>query len=283
MTSSQAWWLDMGKSNILITGSSEGLGLMAARILVSEGHRVTLHARNSTRARDAARALPQASRVVIGDASTLAGMREIAEQANVEHYDAVIHNVAVGYREPRSETEDGIEHVFATNVLAPYVLTALMKRPRRLIYLSSGLHREGEPSLADPLWLSRPWNARQAYSDSKLYDVVLAFAIARLWPNVYSNALEPGWVATKMGGAGAPDDLSLAPVTQAWLAGSDDPAAKVTAGYFYHQRSSEVHESTRNTSLQDELLAFCAGISRVLLPEATVSAATAIDVSGAPM
>ena len=113
---------------------------------------------------------------------------------------AVIHNVGVGYREPRHETADGLEHVFAVNVLAPYVLTALIARPERLVYLSSGMHYGGDPDTSDLQWQARRWNGSQAYSDSKLFDVVLAFAVSRLWPDVLSNAVEPGWVATRMGG-----------------------------------------------------------------------------------
>jgi NAD(P)-dependent dehydrogenase (short-subunit alcohol dehydrogenase family) len=107
-------------------------------------------------------------------------------------------------------------------VLAPYLLTALITPLDRLVYLSSGMHVGGDPYLRDPQWAARRWNGAQAYSDSKLLDVVLAFAVARRWRSVLSNALEPGWVPTKMGGPGAPDDLSLAPVTQVWLAVSDD-------------------------------------------------------------
>jgi NAD(P)-dependent dehydrogenase (short-subunit alcohol dehydrogenase family) len=157
----------------------------------------------------------------------------------------VIHNAGVGYREPRRLTEDGLEHVFAVNVLAPYLLTALIDRPKRLIYLSSGMHRSGEPRLDDLQWTARPWNGAQAYADSKLYDVMLAFGVARRWPDVLSNAVEPGWVATKMGGPSAPDNLALGSVTQAWLAVSDDPIATVTGGYFYHQRAS--FHSSRGT------------------------------------
>jgi len=257
------------KHRILITGSAEGLGLMAGKLLAERGHAVTLHARNDGRAAAARAALPAAERVLIGDVSTIAGIRRVAEQANASgHYDAVIHNVGVGYREPqRFETQDGLEHVFAVNVLAPYLLTALITPPKRLIYLSSGLHRGGKASLHDPQWATRPWNGTKAYSDSKLFDVVLAFGVARRWPGILSNALEPGWVATKMGGPGAPDDLSLAPVTQAWLSVSDDPAATVTGSYFYHQKPAEVHPAARDTRFQEALLAYCASVSGVVLPE----------------
>src|ERR1700735_1921610 len=182
-------------SRILVTGSSDGLGLMAAQLLAEGGHAVTLHARNDSRAGDALRALPTAEHVVVGDLASIAEMRLVAEQANaLGRYDAVIHNAGVGYREPRRiETVDGLAHVFAINVLAPYVLTALMERPQRLVYLSSGMHRGGDPDLVDLQWATRRWNGSQAYADSKLYDVVLAFAIARRWPAVRSNALEPGW------------------------------------------------------------------------------------------
>src|ERR1700678_2209295 len=254
-------------ARIFITGSADGLGLMAAEILTRQGHAVTLHARNDHRAEDARRTLPSADAVVTGELATIAGMRRVAEGANaLDRFDAVIHNAGVGYREPRVETDDGLEHVFAINVLAPYLLTALITTPRRLVYLSSGMHRGGRAALADPQWAKRSWNGAQAYSDSKLFDVALAFAIARRWPAVLSNALGPGWVPTKMGGPGAPDDLSVAPVTQAWLAVSDDPAATVSGGYFYHQTLRDVHPAAHSVEVQDRLLDRCADLTGVVLP-----------------
>ena len=255
-------------ARVMITGSADGLGLLVARLLAGEGHEVTLHARNSDRGKQARAALPAAAHVLTGDLASIAGMREVAAAANqLGRYDAVIHNAGVGYREPqRSQTGDGLSHVFAVNVLAPYLLTALMTRPRRLVYLSSGMHRAGQADVSDLQWVGRSWNGAQAYSDSKLFDVVLAFAVARRWPDVLSNALEPGWVATRMGGPGAPDDLSLAPVTQAWLAVSDDPAATVTGQYFYHQQPRQVHPAAHSHQVQDQLLASCAELSGVELP-----------------
>ena len=255
-------------SRVLITGSSDGLGLMAGRLLAADGHSVTLHARNQGRADDTRAALPQADGVLVGDLSSTAGMRQVAAQANASgRFNAVIHNAGIGYREPRRvETGDGLAQVFAVNVLAPYLLTALIGRPERLVYLGSGMHRGGDPSLDDPQWERRRWNGAQAYSDSKLYDVALAFAVARRWPGVLSNAVEPGWVPTKMGGPGAPDDMSLAPVTQAWLAVSTDPAAAVTGGYFYHQQPRQAHPAARDVRIQDELLGYCAELAGVELP-----------------
>ena len=255
-------------ARILITGSTDGLGLMAAELLADSGHRVVLHARNEQRASSARAHLPAAEHVVVGDLESIEGMRLVAEQANtLGRFDSVIHNAGVGYREPRRRgTVDGLSHLFAINVLAPYLLTALITRPSRLVYLSSGMHRGGDPDLSDPQWVKRSWNGSQAYSDSKLFDVVLAFAVARRWPEVLSNALEPGWVPTKMGGVGAPDDLSLAPLTQVWLATSDDPAATVTGGYFYHQRPRDVNPAAHSLDVQNGLLDRCADITGVTLP-----------------
>ena len=255
-------------SRIFITGSSDGLGKMAARLLLADGHRVVLHARNKERAAQAAAALPDAEDVLVGDLASLAQTRALASKANdLGTFDAVIHNAAVGYKEPRClVTEDGLPHVFAVNSLAPYVLTALMHRPKRLVYISSRLHLNGNPSLRDLHWNSRLWDGTQAYSDSKLHNVLLAFAMARLWPATHANALEPGWVATKMGGAEAPDDLELAPKTQVWLASSDAPEATGSGNYFYHQKPSRVHERAHDVELQMQFLAECARLSKTALP-----------------
>jgi NAD(P)-dependent dehydrogenase (short-subunit alcohol dehydrogenase family) len=257
-------------ARVLITGSSDGLGRMAAQLLIEQGHSVVLHARNEERGREALAAVGGAETVVVGDLSSIAQTRGVAEQVNaLGDFDAVIHNAAIGYREPRRvPTEDGLSHVFSVNTLAPYILTALIRRPKRLVYLSSGLHRSGDESLDDLAWEHRPWRGQQAYSDTKLHDVLLAFTIARRWPNVFSNALEPGWVATKMGGPGAPDDLDAGHRTQVWLAVSDDRAAKVTAEYFFHMRLRAPNPAARDVERQEKLIDACKSFSGVALADA---------------
>jgi len=255
-------------ARIFITGSSDGLGQMAARLLTGQGHMVVLHARNEVRAAAARTAVPAAEAVLVGDLSSIAETIDLAGQTNaLGTFDAVIHNAGVGYREPqRGNTVDGLPPVFAVNTLAPYILTCLIRRPKRLVYLSSGLHREGNPLLADLDWKKRPWSGYNAYADSKLHDVLLAFAVARKWPDVLSNALEPGWVATKMGGPGAPDSLKAAPETQVWLAAGTDPGALVTGQYFYHKQQQAVHPSVTDPAVQEGLLAECARFSGVPFP-----------------
>jgi len=255
-------------ARVFITGSADGLGRMAAQLLVEQGHHVVLHARSEERGREALAAVPGADTVVIGDLTSIAQTRKIADEVNaLDSLDSVIHNAGIGYKEPRRiATEDGLPQVFAVNTLAPYILTALIRRPKRLVYLSSGLHQSGDASLKDLAWEHRPWRGQQAYSDTKLHDVLLAFAVARRWPDVLSNALEPGWVATKMGGAGATDDLDEGHRTQVWLAASDDPDAMVTGKYFYHRKLRTPNPSARDTDRQEELLAACKGFSGIELP-----------------
>jgi NAD(P)-dependent dehydrogenase (short-subunit alcohol dehydrogenase family) len=255
-------------ARVFITGSSDGLGRMAAQLLIEQGHSLVLHARNEQRGRDALAAVPGAEKVVIGDLSSIAQTRDVAAQVNeLGDFDAVIHNAGVGYREPqRIATEDGLPHVFAVNTLAPYILTVLIRKPKRLVYLSSGLHQSGDASLKDLAWEQRPWRGQQAYSDTKLHDVLLAFAMARRWPDVLSNALEPGWVATKMGGPGATDKLDAGHRTQVWLAVSDDPAAMVTGEYFYHMKRRTPNPATRDVERQEELLTACQRFSGVGMP-----------------
>ncbi|MEV2233908.1 SDR family NAD(P)-dependent oxidoreductase [Streptomyces phaeochromogenes] len=250
-------------AHVLITGSADGLGLMAGRLLIGQGHTVTLHARDTARAAHARVDLPAVENVLVGDLGSLDGIRSVATQANAAgRFDAVIHNAGIGYREPRRvETVDGLSQLFTVNVLAPYLLTASMTPPDRLVYLSSGMARGGDADLSDPQWTDRRWSGAQAYSDSKLFDVLLALGVARRWPDVLSNSVEPGWVATKMGGPGAPDDLDQGPVTQAWLAVSDDEAAKVTGWHFYHQEERSVPAEAHEATVQDALLDYCAELT----------------------
>jgi NAD(P)-dependent dehydrogenase (short-subunit alcohol dehydrogenase family) len=254
-------------SRVFITGSSDGLGKMAGQLLIQQGHSVVLHARNVQRGEQALAGVPGADSVVTGDLSSIAQTLKVAEQVNaLGAFDAVIHNAGIGYREPRRiATEDGLPHLFAVNTLAPYILTALIKKPKRLVYLSSGLHQSGDATLKDITWEQRPWQGQQAYSDTKLHDVLLAFAVARRWPDVFSNALEPGWVATRMGGAGATDDLDQGHRTQVWLAVSDDAAAKVTSEYFYHMKLRKPKPAARDLDVQEKLIEFCKDFSGVEL------------------
>jgi NAD(P)-dependent dehydrogenase (short-subunit alcohol dehydrogenase family) len=254
-------------SRIFISGSSTGLGIMAAELLVEQGHQVVLHARNAARADVARRALPKAEAVVVGDLETIAGAKALAARVNeLGRFDTVIHNAAVGYRESQRRTTDGLPHVFAINTLSAYILTALIEKPKRLVYLSSGMHHQADANLDDILWRKRRWNGSEAYAESKLHDAMLAFAVARRWPDVCSTALEPGWVPTRMGGPGAPDDMDQAHRTQAWLAVSDDQEAQVSGQYFYHLRPLAPNPQAQDAVLQNRFIALCEGLSKVRLP-----------------
>ena len=253
---------------IFITGSSDDLGLMSAQLLVEEGHSVVLHARNQQRADETQKILPETESVVVGDLASIAQTRHVADQVDqLGTFNAVIHNAGIGYREPgRIVTEDGLSHLLAVNTIAPYILMALIAPPKRLVYLSSGRHQDGDPSLNDLTWSARPWQGQQAYSDTKLHDVLLAFAVGRQWPGVLSNALEPGWVSTKMGGPAATDDMDQAHRTQVWLAVSDEPAASVSGEYFYHMQKRRPLPAARDICTQDRLMEFCTRATGVELP-----------------
>ena len=267
-------------ARIFITGSSDGLGRMAASVLVGRGHRVVLHARNENRAREATASVPGAAGVLVGDLASLSAVRGLAEAANgwvrrdgAPAFDAVIHNAAVGYKEKRRiETADGLSQVFAVNTLAPYVLTALMARPSRLVYVASELHRRGDATLRDLQWRDRAWAGTQAYSDSKFHDVVLALAVARRWPAVASNAIEPGWVPTKMSGPRATGDHDNGCRTQAWLAGGEAaegrPVPTGSGGYFYHLAPQRLHARAGDEGVQDALVAECGRLCGVPLGSA---------------
>ena len=245
-------------ARVFVTGSADGLGQLAARRMVEDGHRVLLHARNDKRAKEALAAVPGAETAVAGDLSSIAECKRIA---------AVIHNAGVYLQPRRIATVDGLPQVFAINTLATYILTALIRKPKRLVYMSSGLHRSGDPSLKDLTWSERKWSESSAYADSKLHDAMLALAVARIWPDVFSNAVDPGWVPTKMGGRNAPDDLDAGAETQAWLATSDDPEAMVSGEYFHHRKPRAPLPAARDEKIQERLIVECTTMSGVPFPD----------------
>jgi NAD(P)-dependent dehydrogenase (short-subunit alcohol dehydrogenase family) len=242
-------------ARIFITGSSDGLGRMAANLLINQGHEVVLHARNAERGRLALEKAPGAKKVLIADLSGIEETKKLAAEVNATgHFDAIIHNAGV-YQVPNNL-------IFAVNTLAPYILTCLIQRPDRLIYMSSGLHLGGDTRLRD----FSPDTGRYDYSDSKLHVVILSMAVARKWPGAYSNAVNPGWVPTKMGGRSAPDSLEKGVETQVWLAVSNDGAAKVSGRYFYHMRETHFQPEAGDPVLQEKFLDLCEEISGLGFP-----------------
>ncbi|MFJ5546354.1 SDR family NAD(P)-dependent oxidoreductase [Streptomyces sp. NPDC093225] len=229
-------------SRILVTGSADGLGRAAAQALLAQGHEVVVHARNRQRAQALQELLDRGAGLVVGDLTERDAVRNIAAELNdAPPLDAVIHNAGV-YRGPA---------VIPVNVVAPYLLTALLPAPRRLVYLSSGSHFGGRPRLDGVDWEGR---SSGSYADSKLFVTALAAAVARLRPHVLSNAVDPGWVPTRMGGPHAPDDLDLGHRTQERLAVADDAQALTSGGYWYHERRREPHPAVHDEAFQDRLL-----------------------------
>ena len=253
-------------ARILITGSSDGLGSLAAQALVKRGHRVVLHARNEQRARDAYKACPDAESVLIADLSDLTETKRLAEEANkLGEFDCVIHNAGLylgGYR----KTGEGLPSVTAVNSVAPYVLTCLIRRPKRLVFVTSSMHSSGDASLRDWTWQSRgerEWSDTQAYCDSKLHNVLLAFGFARRWKDVESNTIDPGWVATKMGGRNATGDIQLAVKTYVMLAEGCGQSGK----FFHSGKTTTYSKAADDERLQDKFLQECEKNTGVSIPE----------------
>lgn len=206
--------------------------------------------------------------MLVADLSSIAQTKTLAAEANKRGpFDVVVHNAGLGYQEGYCKTEDEIASVFAVNSLAPYILTCLMKKPKRLVYLSSGLHTGGDASLNDVTWTSegRRWHSGQAYSDSKLHDVMLAFAVARHWPDVESNACSPGWVKTKMGGAGAPGSAEKGARTQIYLAGTKENTG--SGRYWNDTKPSKAHPAAGDVAKQEEFLRICESLAGVAFPK----------------
>ena len=243
-------------ARILITGAADGLGQLSAKSFADQGHQVVLQVRNAERGRYAKQHVPSAEHIIVGDLSDIDATKNVADQANaLGRFDAVIHNAGVYQASPKD--------IFSVNTLAPYILTCLIHKPKRLIYLSSGMHLQGRANLEN----FTKDISRISYSDSKLYVLMLCMAVARTWSDVYANAVDPGWVPTKMGGHGAPDDLQKGYKTQMWLAVSNDSRAKVSGRYFHHLTERRYNPQASDVMLQERFLSLCRDITDISFPQ----------------
>ena len=254
-------------ARIFITGSADGLGQMAALTLIKQGHQVLLHARNEKRAQDALATISGAEGILVADLSSIEETKKLAADVNaMGSFDAIIHNAGVYQVSDLELSVDGLPLILAVNTIAPYILTSLIHKPKRLVYLSSGMHLQGDPTLSGLLG-NKP---RVTYSDSKLHVVILSNTVARKWAGVLSNSVDPGWVPTKMGGKGAPGSLEKGSQTQVWLVTSNDEKALVSGRYFHHQHQTNYLTVADDPNVQERLLALCKQISGVSFPIGSV-------------
>ncbi|QOP41386.1 SDR family NAD(P)-dependent oxidoreductase [Sulfurimonas marina] len=234
---------------IFITGSTDGLGLLAAKELIRLGHEVVLHARSKKRLEEVANALPKSAKVLVADLSNMQEVKHLAKELNtLGSFDTIIHNAGV-YQAPK-------DLIFKVNVLAPFILSSLLNKPKQMIFINSNMHPHGSISFEN---LSL--ESGVDYSTSKLQLLMLALAIGRRVPELYLNSVDPGWVPTKMANYSAPDSLEEGSATQVWLASSQD--ADLNKKYFYHMKEAAYDSKADNIAAQDQLIKKCEEMSGV--------------------
>ncbi|KAI0432755.1 short chain dehydrogenase [Xylaria sp. FL1042] len=260
---------------IFITGSTDGLGLRAAKQLVSRGHTVYLHARNAQRASDARNACPGAADVLLGDLTSIEETKALATSlSKLEPMDCIFHNAGL-YLGPYRAQAEGYPGVFAVNVLAPYILTCLAPLPKRLLYVSSDSHRAGSTNLDDFGWRERHkagrFSDRGAYADTKIYNTMFGYVFARRFASkgVVAHSADPGWVPTKMGGAGAPGDIDESDRLYVMLAEGSGEAEGKNGCYWANGKigPAQSKKETYDEEAQDALLSKLEEITGVRVPE----------------
>ncbi|KAJ5788526.1 hypothetical protein N7457_003516 [Penicillium paradoxum] len=254
---------------VLITGSTDGFGLEAARQLVQRNHTVYLHARSQERADHAKAKCPGAAGVLIADLTSAAETRRLAEEANaIGVFDAVILNAGLLYGPFRKTPDTGVPALVFVNVIAPYILSCLLQQPKRLIFIASTLHREANPSVKDIFWIGRGEKEFQdfpAYCDSKLHVILLANAVARRFKGTSVTSVHPGWVATKLGGDGGPDKLEDGVQTYVMLA-EGDYDQNLTGVYFEPKRKLGMPLAvTADEALQEVVVKACEDVTGLKL------------------
>ena len=239
---------------ILITGSTDGLGRASAAAHLENGHRVIVHARTRERATAVSDLTDRGAGLIVADLADRQAVLDAAGELNDgPAIDAVIHNAGV----------ISGSSILPVNVVAPYLFTALLRTPTRHVYVSSSMHRGGRANLNDLDWDGVRSTA--SYSDSKLFVAALSAAVANQWsPRVLANAVDPGWVPTKMGGAGAPGDFDLGHLTQERLA--TDTTLLESGGYWHHGKRQRPLAAANDPIFQRQLLSALEDATGVTLP-----------------
>ena len=200
----------MTGKTVLVTGGTGGIGLATAAGLAGLGGRVGIVGRDAARSEAAATNLRGSGAevdVFVADMSSQREVRRLAEEALAAYprLDVLVNNVG-GYWATRRTTVDGLEHTFAVNHLAPFLLTNILldrlraSAPARVVTVSSGAQAMGTIDFED-LNAERAYNGQHAYNQSKLANVMFTYELARRLQGsgVTANALHPGVVRTNFG------------------------------------------------------------------------------------
>lgn len=250
----------------LITGSNDGIGAAVADALVSEGYEVVRHARNRTRADDYLSDAPEGRQIVVGDFASLAETLDVARQAAaLGPFDVVVHNAGTGAPPARELTADGIEHTLQVNAVAPYVLTALIPPPERLVYVGSDSIRNTLLDL-DDIQSGAAWDQGAAYGRSKIALTALGLYVARHWLSQLVNVVHPGWVRSKMSGEAAPLSLEEGADTIVWLALARDPEAQVSGELFFQRRTARFNDQPHDPRVQEAVMEALEQLTGIVLP-----------------
>jgi len=264
----------MTGKTVLITGGTGGIGRAAAIGLASMDARVGITGRDRARAERAAAAIASESGnpavdVFVADMSSQAEVRRLAAEvlAAYPRLDVLLNNVG-GFWAHRHLTADGLEHTFALNHLAPFLLTSLLAErliasaPARVVTVSSGAQGMGKIDF-DDLMGERKWSAQRAYNQSKLANVMFTYELARRFEGtgVTATVLHPGMTNTAFSAEDparifAPLVAVLRPFMRSPERGADTPvylasspeAEGVTGRYFANRTARKSHKSSYDTA-----------------------------------